>query len=452
MSYKEDLSKQLYEVQGSSLKLKFHAGQQRAWDSQKNTVCLLSGRQSGKSSFLIIWLLREISRRGPGEYLVAAPTFPLLSLKLLPELLKLYKTHCRLGTMTTAGSYRSRFVFSSTGCKSMFGKDDGTGCTIFFGYAENPDSLESMTVKAAIADEAGQDSFRLQSYEAIRGRLSINDGRLLIGTTPYSGAGSWIKDIIYDPWKKCKDAGTEHPWIDVIQFKSIENPAFSMDVYLRNRETMPGWRFRMFYDGEFEKPAGMIYADFDAARHVCAPFEIPADWPRYLGLDFGGVHTAGVYAAKGRRFGIDDKDKYFIYREYPERAQWASSTAARHVEKMLAGEPRKPKAVGGAASENQWRGEFRAAGLYVYEPPVKGADSVEVGIDRVTEMLKNDEIVIFDHCYGLRNDIQNYSRELDERGEPTEAIANKKDYHFCDSLRYVCTYLKGKKSELWVIA
>jgi hypothetical protein len=31
--------------------------------------------------------------------------------------------------------------------------------------------------------------------------------------------------------------------------------------------------------------------------------------------------------------------------------------------------------------------------------------------------------------------IGSYSRELDETGEPTEKIANKNDFHFCDSVR-----------------
>jgi len=43
---------------------------------------------------------------------------------------------------------------------------DGSEYNIYFASADNPDSLESATIKAVHIDEAGQDSFRLEAWEA----------------------------------------------------------------------------------------------------------------------------------------------------------------------------------------------------------------------------------------------------------------------------------------------
>lgn len=437
--------KQLSEVVNGEMHLNMHAGQLRAYDSMKRIICILAGTQSGKTSFGPFWLLKEIASRGSGDYIVAAPTFKMLSLKLFPEFLKLFDTTCKLGAFTGSGSFQSRFLFSSYGCKVMFGHVPKEPTQIFFGHAQDPDSLESATAKAAWLDEAGQKKFRLGSYEAIRRRLSINMGRILITTTPY--CLGWLKDIIFDPWKKASLRGESHPLIDVIQFKSTENPSFPMEEYEATKLTLPAWKHKMFYDGEFDRPAGAVWEDYDAARHTCPRFAVPDEWPRHLGLDFGGVHTAGVFFAKGRREGVDDKDKYFAYREYPERGLWGSATASVHVSKLLKGEPSKPKAVGGAGSEDQWREEFRAGGLFVHEPPIR---EVDVGIDRCTEMFKKDEVVFFDDLHATLDQVQNYSYEVDEHGNPTGKIEDKETYHLVDAFRYFASHVKGPRKAFWI--
>jgi hypothetical protein len=105
---------------------------------------------------------------------------------------------------------------------------------------------------------------------------------------------------------------------------------------------------------------------------------------------------------------------------------------------MLDGEPRIPSAIGGAKSEGQWRSEFAAGGLPIYDPPIS---DVEVGISRVYAMLKTGALVFFDDLTGTLDQMESYSRVLDDRGEPTEAIEDKSTYHYLDALRYVACEL-----------
>jgi hypothetical protein len=402
------------------LRLHLHKGQWQAWESARRFILVLAGTQSGKTSFGPLWLWREIQSRGPGDYLVATPTFPLLELKLLPEFRRLFEQQLQLGAYV--GSPTKKFVFTEEGSRRTFGdRHDPTIPTqVFFGHAQDPDSLESATAKGAWLDEAGQKKFKLGSWDAILRRLSIHQGRVLLTTTPY--ALGWLKAQLHDRFK----AGDKT--IDLINFRSIDNPAFPRAEYDERRETMPGWKFRMMYDGIFEKPAGLIYDCWTEDLKV-PRFRIPDEWPRYLGLDFGGVNTAGVFLAEDPA----SRD-LFQYREY--RA--GGRTAAEHARKLLEGEPRIPTVVGGSWSEGQWRHEFAQGGLPVREPPVR---EVEVGIDRVYGLIKARRLHVFDDQTGTLDQLASYSRVLDGNDEPTEEIEDKASYHYLDALRYVGTYL-----------
>jgi hypothetical protein len=410
------------------LRLHLHRGQWRAWESQRRFVLVLAGTQSGKTSFGPLWLWREIQRCGPGDYLVATPTFSLLELKLLPELRRLFEQQLQLGQYV--GSPTKKFVFSPDGSNRTFGPapkgQARPATTIYFGHAQDPESLESATIKAAWLDEAGQRKFKLGSWEAVLRRLSIHRGRVLLTTTPY--ALGWLKSELHDRYK----AGDKT--IDLINFRSIDNPAFSREEYEERREKMPGWKFRMMYDGIFEKPAGLIYDCWEDKINKVPRFAVPEEWQRYLGLDFGGVNTAGVFLAEHPQ----SKDLY-LYREYKAGGR----TAKEHVAKLLAEETRVPVTVGGSRSEGQWRAEFRAGGLPVREPMVR---EVEVGIDRVYGLIKAGRLHVFDDLPGVLDQVGSYSRVL-LNDEPTEEIEDKETYHYLDALRYVSTLLAQPQGE-----
>lgn len=411
-----------------------HRGQWRAWNSKRRFIGVIAGTQSGKTSFGPHWLYREIKDCGTGDYLVVTPTFALLEKKALPEFLKVFKRWLRLGTYVS--SPVRKFTFSEYGSRVTFGSYDPDKPTVvFFGYAEDPESLESATAKAAWLDEAGQKKFKLASWEAILRRLSLAQGRALITTTPYDLG--WLKQQIYDRWKLAKAEGTACDY-DIINFDSTENPIFPKAEFERARAELPGWKFDLFYRGIFTRPAGQIYDSFideyQPFGHKCKRFAIPANWPRFLGLDFGAVNTAGMFYAQELDGDGKRVDRYFAYREYHA----GSRTAKEHKEALLRGEPRIPVCVGGSHSEDQWRDEFKAAGLPVLEPPI--AD-VELGITRVYGVHKRGELIVFDDLATYLDQKVRYSRVLDENGEPTEAIEDKATFHQLDAERYILAHL-----------
>lgn len=412
-------------VKGGRLQVHMHQGQARAIRSRARHILVLAGTQSGKTSFGPLWLYTEIQRRGPGDYLVVAPSFPLLELKLRPEFMRLFDKQLRLGEYV--GSPTKKFTFTEAGSRKTFGDrfDPDVPTQVFFGHAQDPDSLESATAKAAWLDEAGQRKFKKESHEAIMRRLAIHRGRVLYTTTPYYVG--WLKKTLHD-----KADGVN---IDLINFRSCDNPAFSRAEYEEQKAKLPKWKFEMFYDGVFTRPAGLIYDVFTWEAHVCEPFDLPDHWPRIFGLDFGAVNTCGVKFAQDPGTGI-----WYGYQEYLAGGR----TAKEHVTELLAGEPvTEVRAVGGAGSEQNWRDEFTAAGLRTLKPDV---NEVEVGIDRFYALLKTRKVKFFNTLTGLlggdgqeAGEIETYSRVLDEQGEPTDAIEDKAKYHRLDACRYFAT-------------
>lgn len=383
---------------------------------------LLGGTQSGKTSFGPIWLHREICIRGAGDYLAVAPTYPLMKKKMLPEFLRYFEETLRLGTYNKADKI---FVVSEAGEISLFGKKQDEPTKIYFGYATDPDSLESATAKGAWLDECGQKKFKLPSFDAIMRRLSLNIGRVLMTTTPYYLG--WLKRQFYDLRNTAKAAIES---VAVIRFPSIANPSFPKEEYERAKRVLPEWKFNMFYRALFTRPVGMIYDCFKEAVHKVAAFEVPSEWRRFVGVDFGGVNTAAVKIAQDPRSG-----NYYAYTEY-HKGEETSKTHAQNIR----GNDGRLSAYGGAPSEGQWRREMRSGGLNVQRPPIH---EVEVGIDRVYSLLKEQKLFIFDSCNELLDEFASYSRVLNEDGRPTEKIENKNDYHLLDALRYVCSALKS---------
>lgn len=315
------------------------------------------------------------------------------------------------------------FLFSDKGSTRLFGSKQDIPTRVIFGHAENPDSLESLTAKAAWCDEAGQSRFRQGSYEAIQRRLATNQGDLLITTTPYNLG--WLKTMIYDRRNIDND-------IEVINFDSTKNPAFPKESMENARKTLPAWRFDMFYRGMFTRPAGLIYDNFKD-YHEVEPFDIPETWPIYIGSDFGGVNTAMVFLAHD-----ETNDKYYLFREYHN----GGLTAKAHIETIRL--PRNIKySVGGAPSEDNWRNEYRQSGFTIHKPNVS---SVEVGITRVYGGIASDKLYIFSNCEETIREIKTYSREVDSEGNVSTDIQDKSKFHLMDSLRYISTYIFEDKT------
>lgn len=411
----------LWQLRQGKVAATLHPGQRLAYRSRHRFTWMVAGTQGGKTSFGPLWLLKTMRELGVGDYLAVTASFPLLVLKMLPEFLRLFQHTYGLGTWKAS--------------ERTFALHDGS--RVVFGSAQSPEALESATAKAAWLDECGQDQFKYQAYEAVLRRLVLHQGRILGTTTPYSLG--WLKQQVYDRWRQ---GDTQHR---VIQFPSVVNPIFPKKEYARARATLPAWRFGMFFGGRFTRPAGLIYEDYsdeprDTGGHLVDDFDIPKDWPRYVGVDFGAVNTALVWLAHDV-----EHDHYYLYDEKLE----GGKIAREHAEEALA-QAKGLNVVswwGGSASETQQRWEWHAHKVPLQAPPI---DSVEIGIDRVTGMWRTHRLSVLQRCAGVRDELATYARKLNDQMLPTEDIKAKAEYHRLDALRYVVQAISERSG--WFVA
>ena len=415
----------------------FHDGQLEGWSKDEPYVLLLCGTQSGKTVFGPHWMLREMARKGPGEYGAASPSFPLMYKKLQPEYYKLFVRELKLARYV--GSPAPRFEFTEEGLIKLFGTS-AEPCTLWLYYASDPDNLESATLKGFHSDECGQPGFVSGSFEAIDRRLNVHQGRHLMTTTPYEW--NYVKTEIYDRWV----AGDKS--IAVVNFRSIDNPVFPKERADAQKAKLANWRYLMMYEGLFTRPAGQIFDCWSRGANVVKDFPIPDKWPRYIGLDFGPINTAAVMLA-------EDPDSHaerhlrtlYVYATYkPGEARseqdHAKAIWAKSGKNVLA-------IVGGAPSEDEWREKFATVGLPVAKPYIS---DVYVGINTLYGEIQAGRVKFFESLdgrnhprgHGIIPEIEGYAWELDDALEPIpDKIANKAKYHRLDALRVLMIQLRG---------
>lgn len=187
--------------------------------------------------------------------------------------------------------------------------------------------------------------------------------------------------------------------------------------------------------GAFASYKGQVYKNFNPLIHLIDPIEIPKQWPRIAGVDFGfDDPTACVVAAR------HPNGTYYVYAEYMENR----STIEEHVDaintiwKCDNAIYLDMWADAGAGVE---RNEFAQRGL-----ATRGASKqVTSGIAAVSNLFRTDKIFIFKNCEHLCEQLKLY------RWNPTNPGRVMKQHdHLCDSLRYL-VYSEHKELKPWTL-
>lgn len=394
---------------------------------------MIAGAQSGKTTLGPLWLYEEIKKHGPGDYLAATANYGLFKLKMLPTMIEYFIDILHIGKFWPGlGVLEIKHPIKGFLAKSQH---DKMYARILLRTASSPSGLESATAKAAWLDEAGLPEFKYEAWEAIQRRLSIHQGRVLGTTTPYNLG--WLKTQVLDRFV----AGD--PDYDVIQFASNLNPAFPQAEFERAKATLPTWRFEMFYEGKFARPYGLIYTEYDDSTmlsDIDNVENVPAHWPRLIGVDFGGANTSTLYVAEN----IEVSPSVFhVYEEHLEGMMSTKDHVALAQKRLLGA--KKFRFVGGSPSETQPREDWKSAGLKVEQPPFS---DVEVGISNVIELFKFGRLKVHPSLGGLRDELAKYQRIVNSEGVVSNDIQDKNTFHRADSLRYVCSIITHKNTKL----
>jgi len=167
---------------------------------------------------------------------------------------------------------------------------------------------------------------------------------------------------------------------------------------------------------------------------VCAPFKIPAYWPRIAGIDFGWDHpTAGAWMAWDR-----DNDIVYVYDCYRRSeapvAQHAAAFRAKGCDVIPVAWPHdglNDTAIGPQLSK-QYREQGIAMRAENGKFPVtadgkeSGRTSVEAGVSAMLERFQSGRLKIFSHLNDVFEELRLYHRKdgklVKERDDLISAI------------------------------
>lgn len=392
------------------MEVTLHEHQGRALRSTKRFVAMIAGTGGGKTFFGPIWLAQEIQKYPKESFLVIAPTYKMLSRATIPML-----QACFRGVQGLQGELKE-----SKGLYALPG-----GGIIYFGSADRPETLEGVHVKACWMDEAGQ--MKYMAWIVTQARVGRKLGRVLITTTPY--AINWLYYDFYKIWEEGKD-----PNYDVIQFSSIESPYYPFEEYQRAEKVLDPRLFDMRYRGLFRKMAGLVYRDFDQ-KHIIEPFDIPKQWRRFVGIDFGYNNPfVAIFVAR-------DKDhNYYIYDEHYQSEMLLKEHRAQINKK--AGTDKISNYYPDPSAKQDIE-ELRALGVGPIELP---NNDTKIGIEKVNELVKNNRLKVFKTCKNTIDEFETYHYPEKKEDRESEEEPVKFNDHALDALRYAimgCTNYAG---------
>lgn len=99
-------------------------------------------------------------------------------------------------------------------------------------------------------------------------------------------------------------------------------------TYRKHLSMLPETERKQKLLGDWDTFTGQYFAEFNREHHVVTPFEIPPEWPRYRGIDFG---TANPYCCLWGAWDPSDGTCY-VYRETYQR----NLTAAQQAQQIKA--------------------------------------------------------------------------------------------------------------------
>lgn len=199
-------------------------------------------------------------------------------------------------------------------------------------------------------------------------------------------------------------------------------------------------------EGRFVHFAGIIYNEYKEHIHVADPYMYGFDNDKpfanqnvnvIIGIDPGIRYTAVIWAA------VDEQNKMFIFDEVQlenwtikEVCEYIHRTNAYHevepIFNVIDPQARERSKQTGKTDQSQ----FTKYGVYT----ILGQKAWSTGVDQVKQRFRDNMLIIFRNCSGLRKDIPMYrykekvGNRLEEDPKPAPI---EKDDHRLDAVRYI---------------
>jgi hypothetical protein len=145
---------------------------------------------------------------------------------------------------------------------------------------------------------------------------------LRLASNPGDQGHMWLKNRFIDPTNYGKHPAVDEQGrsVEFIPSKASDNPHLDKGYQRQLDAISDPERRRALRDGDWDILAGSMFGEFSRERHVVEPFDIPKEWARRVGVDYGWEVWAVIWLA------IDQDQRVWLYREIwqrhvPEREQ-----------------------------------------------------------------------------------------------------------------------------------
>lgn len=310
--------------------------------------------------------------------------------------------------------------------------------------------------------------------------LNVNDWesittRLRYGRMPYQQLLADCNPDAPHHWlkKRCDEQRTA-----MLNSRHEDNPRlFNRDgtltpygvAYISKLDALTGVRHARLRRGEWVAAEGQVYEQWDTAVHLIDRFDIPEDWPRYWGIDFGYTNPFVL------QFWAEDPDgALYLYREIYKTQRTVDEHAHAALELVTAPVPGVPQIEGEKIPEAVRNGrrywteprparticdhdaEGRATWTKETRLPTQAARKEKIdGIQAVQRRLRDRRLFI------MRDSVVERDTDLADAGKPIGAAQEilsyvwdrkgvtdpkiqeepvKEDDHSMDTLRYVVMF------------
>lgn len=269
---------------------------------------------------------------------------------------------------------------------------------------------------------------------------------------------AWVKAryIANGPYRLVRDGLTSRVFIPA---RLSDNPALTRadPGYVdRLKQTGSAQQVRAWLDGDWDVVEGAYFTEWDAAKHIVAPFEISNEWTRFRSFDWGFARpfSVGWWAVAGedvyRPEGVIPRGALVRYREWygaggPNAGlRLTTEEVARGIKEREAGE-RINYGVADPAIFSEDGGPSRAEIMRRLGVGWRPADNARVGRngamggwDEVRARLRGKDgrptLYVFSTCEAVIRTLPALQHDADR---PEDVDTDGED-HAADELRYAC--------------
>ena len=391
-----------------------HYYQQLVLESTKPIILAVSGIQGGKTSAGVMWIAMNVEKYPGDNFLVAAPTFKILEQSTMDKFFSMIPE-------SVWGKYskQERCLYLKTGGK------------VYFRSVDDPNALEGVTCRGAWLDEAG--NMKHMAFVNALGRVSAKYGQVLMTTTPYTS--NWMLSDIYEPWEQ---AHGNHKDIDVIQFRSVDNPYFTKESARLAQANLSPAEYERRYLGKFRMGQGRVYEDaFDVDGRfregtIILREKVPALAYVVAGIDWGFRDPLAITVV-----GVTVDSHVVVLAEWYKSQMSDDEIVTKCQELQL---KYKISIFYADYSEPGKIDLLNRNGV----PCTKANKEIAFGIGRVRTLMRTQRFhIVSGTCPNLEEEAKMYMYDLVESKAKGIEIPFAGNDHALDTIRYVCATHQG---------